>query len=270
MMVVGLYYVIKVHKFIASVKPSRVIHYFKELFEIALPAVLTNIATPVGNGFVTAAISDYGDSAVAGWAVIGRLIPVAFGAVFALSGAVAPIIGQNYGAKRFDRLIVTIQDSLKLIIGYCLFIWLLAAVSRHFIVDAFSLSGEGADIVLAFCAFYIVLFSFNGALFVANSAFNNLGYATYSTVTNWGRATLGTIPFVMIGSHYMGAEGVIFGQLAGGIFFGIGAIYLALRTVYRIAEGEVGNDDAVLPPELPAFANPTGFSQISDDTGQKK
>lgn len=66
---------------------------------IALPAIMTNVATPFGYAFVTEAIARFGDSAVAGYAVVGRVIPVAFGIVFALSGAIGPIFGQNFGAR---------------------------------------------------------------------------------------------------------------------------------------------------------------------------
>jgi hypothetical protein len=40
-------------------------------------------------------IARYGDSAVAGWAVLGRLVPVAFGAFFALSGSIGPIMAER-------------------------------------------------------------------------------------------------------------------------------------------------------------------------------
>ena len=41
-------------------------------------------------------------SAVAGAAIMGRITPVAFCAIFALSSAVGPIIGQNAGAGLYD------------------------------------------------------------------------------------------------------------------------------------------------------------------------
>ena len=71
---------------------------------IAGPAVLTNVATPVGNAYVTASMAAFGDDAVAGFSIVGRIIPVAFGVVFAPSGAVGPVIGQNFGAQRHDRI----------------------------------------------------------------------------------------------------------------------------------------------------------------------
>ena len=42
---------------------------------------------------------------------------------------------------------------------------------------------------------------FHGALYVANSAFNNLGFPLLATAFNWGKATLGTIPFAMAGAR---------------------------------------------------------------------
>ncbi|MDO5704373.1 MAG: MATE family efflux transporter [Paracoccus sp. (in: a-proteobacteria)] len=59
---------------------------FRVIGAIALPAVLANIATPVGNAIVTREIARFGTDAVAGITVIGRLMPVAFAVIFALSG----------------------------------------------------------------------------------------------------------------------------------------------------------------------------------------
>ena len=57
-------------------------------------------------------MAGYGEEAVAGMAIVGRLIPVAFGVIFALSGAVGPIIGQNYGAGQHDRVRGAFRDAM--------------------------------------------------------------------------------------------------------------------------------------------------------------
>ena len=118
MVLVGLHGVLRVHRLFARPRLGFIAAEFKPFMAIGLPAVLTQIATPVGNAFVTGTISAFGDDAVAGWAVIQRIIPVAFGLLFALSGAIGPIIGQNYGAMRFDRVQSTMRDSLKVTLVY--------------------------------------------------------------------------------------------------------------------------------------------------------
>ena len=87
---------------------------------IAGPAMLTNLATPAGNAIVTREIARFGTEAVAGWAVIGRLIPLSFAVVLALSGAIGPIVGQNFGAGRFDRVSGAIIAGLKFLAAYVL------------------------------------------------------------------------------------------------------------------------------------------------------
>ena len=149
-----------------------------------VPSVLTQIATPVGNAFVTGAISSFGDNAVAGWAVIGRVIPVAFAALFALSGSVGPILGQNLGAGRHDRLRSTMRDSLKVMVANVLCVWLLLALGGDLIANVFNADGEARELIVFFCIFVASTYVFNGAVFVANAAFNNLGFVLYSTVLN--------------------------------------------------------------------------------------
>lgn len=226
----------------------------RPFFAIGVPAVLTQIATPVGNAYVTIEMARFGDEAIAGWAIVGRVIPVAFGVIFALSGAVGPILGQNYGAKRYDRLNLAMRDALVFVTLYCLAVWLLLALLAAPVADLFGAVGEARELVIFFCLFVAGSFLFNGTLFVANAAFNNLGFATYSTVFNWGRSTLGVIPFVWVGAQLYGAKGVVAGWGLGAIVFGIAAVIVAFRVVKRIGIRPPTEED--VPPPPPAANSP--------------
>lgn len=231
---IGLHGVVRVHGLFAWPSASVLRQTLKPFFSIGVPSVLTQIATPVGNAFVTAAISSYGDSAVAGWAVIGRVIPVAFAALFALSGSVGPILGQNLGAGRHDRLRTTMHDSLKVVVGYVLCVWLLLALGGGWIADAFHADGEARELIVFFCVFVAGTYIFNGAVFVANAAFNNLGFVLYSTALNWGRATLGVVPFIWLGGHYFGARGVLGGYGLGVVLFGVAGVVMCFRVLDQL------------------------------------
>lgn len=235
LIVVGYHGLHRVHKILALPSARVVAQTAGPFSYVAFPAILTQLATPVGNAYVTVEIAGYGDAAVAGWAVIGRLIPVAFGALFAMSGAVGPILGQNYGARRFDRLRSTMRNSFLIIAVYTVAVWLLLALGRNVIAGIFGTEGEARDLVVFFCLFVSISFLFNGMLFVANAAFNNLGFPLLSTLFNWGRSTLGVIPFVWIGSQLYGALGVLAGFGLGAVFFGTAAAIVCLRVIDRIA-----------------------------------
>ncbi|GGI86232.1 MATE family efflux transporter [Shewanella gelidii] len=204
------------------------------IFAIAGPAMLTNAATPIGNAVVTRAIADFGDSYVAGWAVIGRIIPVSFGMIFALSGAIGPIVGQNYGALLFNRVRESLRKAMLFCLAYVSCISVILFLLQGYIVQAFDLEGEAAALLEFFCSYIAITFVFSGVLFVANASFNNLGKPKYSTFFNVGKATLGTIPFVYFGGLWWGAYGVLLGQALGSILFGGLGVLAAFRLVERV------------------------------------
>lgn len=203
---------------------------------IAGPAILTQLATPVGQAFVTRAMAEFGEAAVAGMAIVARLTPVAFGVIFALSGAVGPIIGQNAGAGNKERVRGAFRAALLftgiviVVVSGALF------VLRDAIGALFGADGLTLALLYLFCGPLALLYFFNGLIFVGNAAFNNLGRPFYSTWINWGRHTLGTIPFVMLFAMWFGAQGVLIGQAVGGVIFAAIAYLLAQRV---IAQGEV-------------------------------
>ena len=80
-----------------------------------------------------------------------------------------------------------------------------------------------------FCRYGAVAWVFITCLFVANTAFNNLGFPLLAMVFNWGRATLGTIPFVTLGASCGGVEGAMLGIAAGAAIFGLIGAAIGLR-----------------------------------------
>lgn len=233
-MAVGFYGVIGVHKLMSRPKVETLSTDVSAFAAIGIPAVLTNIATPAGNAYVTSAIAVYGDSAVSGWAVIGRIIPVAFGAIYALSGSVGPVIGQNFGARKPERMREVLTVSLIVMAGFTAVAWAVMALSADALANAFKASGDARTLIVYFCRWLSPLFVFLGALFIANAVFNTLGKARYSTALNWARATIGTVPFVMAGAALDGAEGALAGNMAGGIVFGLIGVYVAYGLIERL------------------------------------
>ena len=220
---------------------------------IALPAILTQLATPLGQAYVTRAVSVYGEEAVAGMAIVGRMTPVAFGVIFALSGAIGPIIGQNYGARNMGRVSIAFREGLKFAALFTVCVAILLFALRMPISTLFQAQGLTREIIFLFCGPLALLFFFNGVIFVSNAAFNNLGRPFHSTWTNWGRHTLGTIPLVMLGASWGGAQGALIGQAVGGVIFGLIAGWLALRMLAQNppAAPQPARSTAAADPQTP-------------------
>lgn len=232
--VASLYPIFKDYGGLPKPTPEEFSIDFPAIMALAFPAVLTQLATPIGQAYVTRAMAEYGEDAVAGMAITARLTPVAFGVIFALSGAIGPVIGQNFGAKQFDRVRGAYRDGLIFCGVFVVSMTLLLFLLRGPIADLFDAQGVTRSLVFLFCGPLALGFFFNGAIFVSNAAFNNLGHPYYSTWVNWGRHTLGTIPFVIAGGALFGAAGVLIGQALGGVVFAGIAAWLTTRVLGRI------------------------------------
>ena len=173
----SFYFLFKNHGGLEAPDRVGLLRDFNPVMVIAIPAILTQLATPVGAAFATRAMAEFGEAAVAGMAVIGRLVPLAIGVVFALSVAVGPIIGQNYGAGQMDRVKRTFYDALLFtgVVGVVI-AWALCLLRDPRAALCALDQGPALALLYAFCGPLAILFYFNGAIFVSNAAFNNLGH----------------------------------------------------------------------------------------------
>lgn len=231
---VGFYGLSRVHKMLRRPRLGEILADSWLFAQIAVPAIMTNIATPLAALLFYRVLAPFGEAAIAANTIIDRLVPLAYGVLFALSGSVGPILAQNLGAKRHDRLRQGMRDALLFAVVYCAFAWIILFVLRHQIAGLFGVTGPTAAYVAFFCMISGLTWMFIGFLFVANSAFNNLGFPLYSTAFNWGRATVGTLPPAMLGAHLAGVEGAMVGVSAGAMVFGSLAVWTAFRAIAKL------------------------------------
>ncbi len=228
---VGFHAAVVVHGLVARPTWRGTVEDARAILGVAGPAILTNLAPAAASAVLARVMAGYGPTVVAGNAVIDRLVPVAFGGLFALSGAIGPILGQNWGARHFERMRATLRDAAFCTAAYTAATWLVLALTRHALARLFGLEGEAAALFSFFCLVGGAIWFFNGLLFLANAAFNNLGFPLLSTAFNWGRATLGTMPLAVLGGWLAGPEGALAGTGIGSLIFGTAAIRAAWRTV---------------------------------------
>ena len=227
----GLNGLARTHKFLNRPSFRGLARDFPAIWQIAFPAVLTQLATPFAVAYSNSVIAPYGNDVVTASTIVGRLVPVAYGVVFSLSGSVGPIIGQNFGGKNFDRVVQTLRDGITFALIYTLVTSFILFLLRNQVVAIFNASPRAAELVVFFCTWIAGSWALAGMQFVASAAFNNLGRPALSTWLNWGKATLGTIPFALIGGAYAGPEGIMAGMALGSVLFGLAATLMAFSLV---------------------------------------
>lgn len=215
---------------------------------IAVPAILSQLARPTGNYLLTMVMAPFGDEAMAGWAVMSRVMLVAFGGLFALAAAIGGIFGQNLGARDFGRVQSAYRDSVIFGVVYVLIVWVLLYLATDPIIAFFGLTGAGAEMVVAFTHVGAAAFALGTGLFVANAAFNALGRPVWATAVNWARDGLLTYPMAVMMVGAFGAAGVIYSMVAVSLIAGTLAGAFGFWYVRRL-----GPDTVPAPSSMPAL-----------------
>jgi Na+-driven multidrug efflux pump len=250
----ALFFAVHQERLISRPTAATVRASFGVFVAVAIPTIATQMATPTGNVLLTAVMAQFGDEAMAAWAVVGRLTVVVFGGIFALSGAIGGIFGQNFGAGQMERVRSTYRDALVFCAIYTLVAWGLMMGSSAWLARVFELNADSSDVLRAFTIVGVGGFVFVGALFVSNAAFNNLGKPGRSTLVNWLNHGVLSWPSALLLAGLAGAPGVIYGQTVAGVI--AGALAAIWGWVYvRDLQPDAGLD---LDPPRP-YPNPDRY-----------
>ncbi len=87
---------------------------FKEIIRIGLPAGGQSVLYSVSNLIIQSCVNSYGTSSIAAWTAFGKIDALIWLVLESFGIAVTTFVGQNYGAKRFDRVKESVKISLIL------------------------------------------------------------------------------------------------------------------------------------------------------------
>jgi len=237
----GLYFLIFKKDLIAidSLHRDKFKASMKRLIPIAIPAGIANIIGPGTNAFIMALLAGYGNEAVAAMGIVSRVEAFALLIVISLSLGMTPIIGQNWGAKKFDRSMQTINMA----IGFN-FLWsfLVAAILGIFAVPIASLFSDDLAVINYTRLFFWIVpisYAFGNLVMGWSSAFNAIGLPKKAFVMIVVKSLVITIPAVYLGSYINGVTG-IFAALAISNFVAGGLFHYSSRKKYKQAQAAYG------------------------------
>ncbi|PYB80991.1 multidrug transporter MatE [Pseudomonas sp. LB-090624] len=219
--------------------------YGVRINRVALPFTLASLAMPLALTYAMAQLAKYGVSAMAGMALMDRILQITYCLYFALPSALVPILAQNLGAGAGVRVQATLRSACKLVIGHGLAVWALLLVAAPWLGPLFGLSGPGQHLVEQLCRFGPGLWLLIGLDFIALSLFISSGRVWWVPAFAWLRATVGSVPFVWAGAQAYGASGVMLGLWCGNALIAVISIVTAVAINRRARIGRT--DTGCLP-----------------------
>ncbi len=200
-----------------------------ELGRVGAPAAFSNSVNPLGLTLLTGMLAGLGQELVAGFGVAGRVQSLALVPLLAMSSAIGPVVGQNWGARQIDRARTAWIFSLALCVAYGTMVAVLLVAFRGQLAAVFTDSATAA----AGLERYLLLAAWGyggfGVLIVTNGALNAVGHAMKAMAVSVARVFIVMLPLASAGAAVLGPDAVYASVLAANLFGGIGAFGLGWR-----------------------------------------
>ena len=189
----------------------------KSVLKIGLPAAGANMLTPVAAAIMTSIVAGYGEHAVAAFGVGSRIESIACLVVLALSMTLPPFISQNFGAGAMNRVEEAYKVSIKFVLLWQLFIFVILLITAPWIAKIFTQEKEVADIIVLYMWILPLGYGLQGIIILTNSSFNALHKPMVALSLSIIRLFICYVPLALLGSYLYGLVGFFIGALLGNL-----------------------------------------------------
>jgi len=213
---VALWILSRREKMLTFVRPSLTVLLasWKRILYIGLPAAATNMLLPISAGIIMKFIATYGAEAVAGFGVATRIEMFVMITVYSLSSVLGPFIGQNWGAKKYDRVMQGITSSQQFSIAWGLAMFMILAVVGKSVASVFNADPLVVSTAAAYFGIVPIGYGAQGVLRLSTTAFSVLNKPLSSSLLIIVQAFVLYVPFAYLGFRVFGLQG-IFSAAAG-------------------------------------------------------
>jgi Na+-driven multidrug efflux pump len=188
-------------------------------------------------GVISSVIAFYGSQAIAAFGLAVRLESCALMAFLALSASIAPIVGQNWGAGKFER----VKRAFSLSLRFCLIWGGLAAIALGFaapgLTSLFDSNREVISIVATYMMIVPISYAAVGIIEISSSTFIALGKPMPSVAMTLANTLLLYVPLAALGSRLFGISGVFAAACVSNVIVALGALFWNRRTWHVVAAG---------------------------------
>lgn len=201
-------------------KKNKAIHFTKgifrlkkkivmDIFSIGLSPFLMNLAATVVVILINYSLRKYGgDLAIGAYGIINRVSFLFVMIVLGITQGMQPIIGYNYGAKHYDRVLDVLKKGIILGIGVMSLAFLFVELFPIAITRVFTCDKELIDIASKGFRIVFIVFPIIGFQIVCSNFFQSIGKVKKAIFLSLTRQVIFLIPILILFSHIWGVKGV--------------------------------------------------------------
>jgi putative MATE family efflux protein len=180
-----------------------------KIASIGLSPFLLQLAASVTLFIFNSHLLEYGgEMAVAAMGVINRTAMMLLMPIFGINQGAQPIIGYNYGAKKYDRVKKTLRLAAIAATAICIFGFALSELFSPQIIGLFNKEQELIDIGTRGIRIFMLMVPLVGVQIVITNYFQAVGKAPKAILLSLTRQVLFLIPLILILPSFFGLDGI--------------------------------------------------------------
>ena len=226
--------------------PKHTFDSWKQILHIGVPAAGANMMEPLSMAVITRMISEYGKEAIAAFGVGGRLEALSLIGIWALSMAMTPFVGQNFGAGNCDRVRAALRFGVKFSLVWGGVTFTVLYFLSGIIAPIFNDNKAVIASVILFLQIIPISYAMYGISTLVNSTFNALGKPLQASLVIILHLFVFVLPLAYLGSKVYGLKGIFVGITVGNAVVGIIAYLMVQKFLLRIeTDGQSKVTDAI-------------------------
>jgi len=181
----------------------------KDILAIGISALSMVVAGSIASVFVNRLLVSYGgDIHIAAFGILHRIMMFALMPGMVIGHGLQPILGFNYGARRFDRALKVI----RIAVTYASAISIVAFIVLYFFPEpflrVFTTDTELVDVSIYAARRVFLVMPLIGLMMVGQLIFQAIGKVIQAIVASLSRSVLFLLPAVLIFPRFWGIDGV--------------------------------------------------------------
>lgn len=206
---------------------------WKDILNIAIPAAGTNLISPLSAGLTTGLVAAYGSEAVAGYSVASRIEMFGLMLVMALASTLAPFAGQNWGAKKIERLQRALNLSFYFVWGLGLVMALLFWLAATPLTQLFTTHEPAVQAAVSYLHIVPITYALLSTVMIVSSMANGIGRPMPALIMTVARLLIIYLPLAWLLSKIWGLNGIYLATAIANAVVGLAAWYWSTHTCQR-------------------------------------
>ncbi|NET27488.1 MATE family efflux transporter [Okeania sp. SIO1I7] len=196
---------------------------WQSILYIGIPAAATNMITPISITFITSLVANYGIATVAGFGIASKVESFSIIVPIALSASFSPFVGQNWGAKKYNRVYLGLRLGFQFCLLWGVLLAIALGVGGSLIASIFDPNPEVIEIAAKYLLIVPISYGTSGIILISSATFNALGKPLPSVVMTMTRMLFLYVPLAYLGSWLFGVNGIFVAACFANLAVGIGA-----------------------------------------------